>query len=235
MRHRWLGVIALALPTVLAAQDGTGPYARIAVLRPHDGQTTEFEAGYLRHLGWHRKAGDPWTWYGYSIWAGDRYRWFVYASFGHSATSFDSLVSPADDERDNLLNVEPHVEWVTNGLYEFLPILSHGTGEPASTPRLEYTAVDLLPGAETAKAFERILTAAQSTLRTETLWYRLVAGGTTPRYIRLRPLTGLSAILRERGGQELPDAARALMEKVTVEIWTWRPTMGLGLGPPPRR
>jgi hypothetical protein len=235
MRHRWLGVIALALPTLLAAQIGKGPYARIAVLRPHDGQTTEFEAGYLRHLAWHQKAGDPWTWYGYSIWAGDRYRWFVYASFGHSATSFDSLVSPADDERDNVLNVEPHVEWVTNGLYEFLPSLSHGTGEPEPTPRLEYTAVDLLPGAETAEAFERVLAASRSSLKTETLWYRLVAGGTTPRYIRLRTLPGLSAILRESGRQELPDAVKPLVNKITVEIWTLRPTMGLGVGPPPRR
>lgn len=234
MRRRWLGLIALALPALLAAQE-KGPYARIAVLRPRDGQTTEFEAGYLRHLVWHQKAGDPWTWYGYSIWAGDRYRWFVYASFGHSAASFDSLVSPAEDERDNLLNVEPHVEWVTNGLYEFLPTLSHGNGEPDPTPRLEYTTVNLLPGAETAKAFERTLTAAQSSLKTETLWYRLVAGGTTPRYIRLRPLPGLSAILRESGGQQLPDAAKALVANVTVEIWTLRPTMGLGVGPPPRR
>ena len=38
--------------------------------------------------------------------------------------SLDSAVTPAEDERDNLLNVAPHVEWVTNGLYEFLPALS---------------------------------------------------------------------------------------------------------------
>ena len=32
------------------AQEETGPYARIAVLRPHDGDTVDFEAGYSRHL-----------------------------------------------------------------------------------------------------------------------------------------------------------------------------------------
>jgi hypothetical protein len=32
-----------------------------------------------------------------------------------------------------------------------------------------------------AKAFEAALTAGQSTLRDETLWYRMVAGGTAPR------------------------------------------------------
>jgi hypothetical protein len=226
MRYRWLALVVL--PTLLRAQTGKGPYARIAVLRPHDGQNVEFEAGYIRHLGWHRQAQDPWTWYGWSIWAGDRYRWFVYATFGHSATSLDSAVTPADDERDNVLNVAPHVEWVTNGLYEFLPGLSRGTGEPQSTPRLEFTSVDLEPGA--ANAFEAALTTAQSRLTGETLWYRMVAGGPSPRYVRLRPEPGLSAILWERNEQELPDAVHRLIARMTIEIWTFRPTMSLGVG-----
>lgn len=221
-------VIGLAVPSFLGAQTGRGPYARIAVLRPHDGQTVEFEAGYLRHLAWHQGARDPWTWYGWSIWAGDRYRWFVYATFNHSASSLDSAVTPAEDERDNLMNVAPHVEWVTNGLYEFLPALSSGTGEPPPTPRLEVSTVDLVPGA--ARAFEAALGSAQSRLSGETLWYRLVAGGPSPRYVRLRPQPGLSAILWERNEQELPDAANRLVAKTTVEIWTLRPAMSLGLG-----
>src|SRR5688500_13267862 len=96
-----------------------GPYARIAVLRPHDGHTVDFEAGYVRHLAWHQQARDPWVWYGWSVWAGERQRWFVYASFGHSAASLDSPVAPAEDERDNVLNVAPHAEFVGNALYEY--------------------------------------------------------------------------------------------------------------------
>jgi hypothetical protein len=228
----WLGLVAAAVPAMLGAQTGRGPYARIAVLRPLDGQTTEFEAGYIRHLGWHKQAGDPWAWYGYSIWAGRRYRWFVYATFGHSAASFDSVVNPADDERDNLVNVAPHVEWVQNELYEFLPALSRGSGEPQPTARLEYSAVDLLSGA--GKAFEAALTAAQSKLTGETLWYRMVAGGDTPRYVRLRPAAGIGVALEGRPGQELPEAISKLIARTTVEIWTLRPTMSLGLGAPAR-
>jgi hypothetical protein len=232
MRRCWLGMVGAVLPALLAAQTGRGSFARIAVLRPHDGQTVEFEAGYLRHLEWHRQARDPWTWYGWSIWAGDRYRWFVYATFGHSAASLDSAVTPAEDERDNVLNVAPHVEWVENGLYEYLPIVSRGSGEPPPTARLEFTVVDLVPGAESGKAFERALTAVQSSLKTETLWYRMVAGGTTPRYVRLRPVPGLSAILTGSREQALPDDATPLIARTKVEIWTLRPTMSLGLGPP---
>src|SRR5262245_9559820 len=179
MKHRWIWIICAALSIFHVAQTGRGPeaqtgqssdaqnkrgpYARIAFLRPHDGRTVDFEAGYIRHLQWHKQAGDTWVWYGWKIWAGERQRWFVYATFGRSAASLDNPVSPAEDERDNILNVIPHCEFTGNGLYEYLPALSHGTGEPQPTARLEFTTVDLAPGA--AKAFEAALSASQSTLQ----------------------------------------------------------------------
>jgi hypothetical protein len=233
MKHWWVALFGVLLPGLLAAQTGRGPYARIAVLRPHDGKMVEFEAGYVRHLEWHKRARDPWVWYGWSIWAGDRYRWFVYATFGRSAGSLDSAVTPAEDERDNVLNVAPHVEWVENALYEYLPGLSRGTGEPQPAARLEFTTIELVPGAGTARAFEAALSAGRSRLAGETLWYRMVAGGAAPRYVRLRPQPGLSAVLERRSGQELPEAANRLIAKTTVEIWTLRPTMSLGLGSTP--
>src|SRR5262249_37210873 len=151
----------------LGAESG-GPFARIAVLRPHDGDTVDFEAGYIRHLDWHRQAGDKWVWYGWTVTYGDRQRWFVYASFGHAATDFDNPVSPADDERDNIVNVTPHAEFTGNAMYEFLPELSRGTGQPQPTPRLELTTFELAPNA--APAFEKALRAAQPALQRETLW-----------------------------------------------------------------
>jgi hypothetical protein len=234
MKHRWLGVVGILLPTLLfaqtVAQTNRGPYARIAILRPHDGDTVDFEAGYIRHLAWHQQAKDTWVWYGWTIWAGERQRWFVYATFGHSAASLDSPVAPAEDERDNILNVAPHVEYMGNALYEYLPGQSRGTGEPQPTARLEFTTVDLVAG--TAKAFEAALSANQSTLQGETLWYRMVAGGAATRYVRLRPRPSLSAVLDGRNEQALPDGVNRLIAKATVEILTLRPTMSLGLGSP---
>ena len=141
-------------------------------------------------------------------------------------------MSPADDERDNLLNVAPHVEWVTNGLYQFLPGLSRGTGEPQPTARLECTRSICCPA--TAKAFEAALSAGQSKLRGEVLWYRMVAGGTTPRYVRLRPQAGLAAVLDGAQDQGLPEGVTRLIGRLRVEIWTLRPTMSLGLESPAR-
>jgi len=255
MMHRWRGIVGTVLligtvfPARLVAQtergstsaeasafaeasaDKTadGPYARIAILRPHDGDTVDFEAGYVRHLEWHRQARDSWVWYGWNVTFGERQRWFVYASFGHSAASLDSSVAPAEDERDNILNVTPHAQYLGNALYEYLPGLSRGTGVPSPTARLEFMTVDLRPGAE--GAFEAALSARQPTLQGETLWYRMAAGGTAPRYVRLRPRPNLSAILDGRSEQTLPDKVSDSIAKTTVEILNLRPTMSYGLSP----
>src|SRR5579871_203363 len=218
--------------TAPAKLQGTGPYARIAVLRPHEGQTVDFEAGYIRHLEWHRQAKDPWVWYGWSIWAGERQRWFVYATFGHSAASLDNPVSPLDDERDNVLNVVPHAEFVGNALYEYLPALSRGDDVPQQAARIEFTTVDLAPGA--SPAFESALTAEQAKLEGQTLWYRMVAGGASPRYVRLRPRPNLAAILEGRNSQALPEKISSLIAKMSVEILNLRPAMSFGIGGPGR-
>ena len=234
MMNRWpalvaAGLVAALWPAGLAAQTEKGPYARIAILRPHNGDTVDFEAGYLRHLEFHHQARDTWGWYGWSIWAGDRQRWFVYATFGHSAASLDNPVPAAEDERDNVANVTPHAEFAGNALYEFLPALSRGTGVPTPTPRVEFTTVDLNPGA--GKAFETALGAGLPTPQGETLWYRMVAGGPAPRYVRLRPRPSLASVIQGLGEQALPDKVEHLVVKTTVEILNFRPTMSYRVAP----
>jgi len=228
MQPRILALLCIApLSAHLPAQTEAGPYARIAVLRPHDGKTVDFEAGYIRHLDWHRKAQDKSVWYGWNVWAGERQRWFVYATFGHSAASLGNPVQPAEDERDNVVNVTPHVQFVENGVYEYLPALSRGDEVPRPTGRVELTTVQLGPGSE--KDFEAALAARRAALKGETLWYRMIAGGPAPRYVRLRPLPSLAAILDAQEEQRLPDAAQRAIVKTTVEILALRPTLSYGL------
>ena len=205
-----------------------GRYARIAVLRPHDGKTVDFESGYMRHLDWHRQAGDKWGWYGWTITFGDRQRWFVYATFGHPVDDFDNAVSPADDERDNVLNVVPHAEFAGNALFEFLPAFSRGTGVPQPATRVEMTTCEVVAGGQAE--FEAALAGMQSALTDETLWYRLVAGGTDTRYVRLRPRPSIAAIVTSRIDPAWPQSVRALITSVRVEILTLRPAMSLGIG-----
>src|SRR6266852_1778333 len=148
MRHRTLWtVLLIVLAARAVAQTEPGPYARIAILRPNDGQTVDLEAGYIRHLDWHRQAGDTFRWYTYAVWAStERQRWLIYATFGHTAAGLSNPVSPAEDERDNLINVLPHAQFLGNAVYEFLPGLSRGNGVPTPTLRAEYTTVELHRG-----------------------------------------------------------------------------------------
>ncbi|HEY7160416.1 MAG TPA: hypothetical protein VH815_04120 [Acidobacteriota bacterium] len=229
MKLRWIALLLIALPINLIAQSERGPFARIAVLRPNDGKTVDFESGYIRHLEWHRQAKDSWAWFGWNIWAGERQRWFVYATFGHTAASFDNPVNPIEDERDTIINVIPNCQFVENGIYEYLPQLSRGTGEPTPTPRVEFTTVTLKPDAE--KTFENALAAQQSKLQTETLWYRMIAGGSTPRYVRLRPRQSLSEIIDGRNEQGFDDQINKMIEKITIEILNLKPSMSYGVTP----
>jgi hypothetical protein len=52
-------------------------------------------------------------------------------------------------------NGAPHVEYLGNAFYEYLSRLSRGSGEPQPDAKLEFTTVDLMPGA--AKSFESAL------------------------------------------------------------------------------
>jgi hypothetical protein len=226
------GVVTTLLFTAVSsipvnAQNENGPYARIGVLLPHDGDTVDFEAGYIRHLGWHRQAGDRWVWYGWTISVGERQRGFVYATFGHSAAGLDNPVSPPEDERDTIPNITPHAHFLSSGIYEFLPALSRGTGVPQPTTRVEFTTVELNAGA--AKGFEAVLESEKPRLQGETLWYRMIAGGKAPCYVRLRPRPNYSAILESEQEQALPDTVKGLIAKTMVEILTLRPTMSYGL------
>ena len=238
MRQRWLVIVGTALPTLLVAQTARSPetqrergqYARIAIMRALDGHSVELEAAYIRHLEWHRQAKDTFNWYSYSVWAStERQRWIIYATFGHTAAELSNPVSPAEDERDNLINVLPHAQFLGNGVYEFLPALSRGNGVPTPTLRAEYTTVELNYGS--GKAFEAALAGEQSKRQGETLWYRLVVGGNTPRYVRLRPRASLASILDESADQALPDKVNGLISRMTVETLNLRPDMLVNVTP----
>jgi hypothetical protein len=232
-----VGVIFGALlPTVAISQttpnsQAIGPYATIGMMRAVDeSHAVDLEAGYIRHLEWHRQVKDPFNWYSYSIVAStERQRWIIYATFGHTAAELSNPVSPAEDWRDATINLLPHLQFVGSTVYEFLPGLSRGNGLPTPTPNAEYTTVELNYGS--GPAFEAAISAEQSKLHEETLWYRLVEGGTMPRYVRLRPRATLANLLEQRTEQALPQTVSGLVTKINVEVLKLRPNMLVNVTP----
>lgn len=103
MKHKILTIILLS-GTVLA-QDNR--IAQFAVWEPKEAQAFAFQRGYQQHILWHKKAGDPWEWYGWYFASGPRIGNFMEATFSHAWSDFDSPVSPAEDNADSQQNVEP--------------------------------------------------------------------------------------------------------------------------------
>lgn len=233
-RGKWLLLVSLAIAGISApakAEYEFGPFARIAMLRPHDTQIFAWEQGYIRHLQWHANNKETYNWYGFNLWSSGHQRRFVYATFGHSARSLSNPIDPAEDERDTTVNIIPYVEFLDNSLYEFLPRASQGNGIPTPLSRTEFTTVELKPGMESR--FESALYAERARLRSETLWFRLISGGKVPRYVRLRPKKDLEALFQDRANSALPLSTAGLIDNQKVEILSFRPTMSLNV-PLPR-
>jgi hypothetical protein len=217
--------LPLTRPPLSAAQQAPAEYARISLLRPHDGQTAEFEAGYKRHLDWHRAAGDSWTWLGWSFVAGERVGWFLDATFAHTPEALGAAVAPAEDAADNARNVHPHAEVISHGVYRFLPHLSRGGPQPAPGPLLELTTVTVRPGRE--GEFERLAGRIAARAPDPAYgWYRLVSGGRQGTYLLLRPLASVAEAARstpfldgvayEKDLARLADVAAGIQQEVLL-------------------
>lgn len=104
----YLSAIVLAFlchvsPAMAQQVSPTGPFARIVVLEPKPGQRDAFVAGYERHIEWHRRENDPWTWYGWSFVLGERIEWTALSTARSRtcetnccATSRRSAITPDD-------------------------------------------------------------------------------------------------------------------------------------------
>jgi hypothetical protein len=224
MKRLLLIVLAtvLLLPSLLAAQTGKGPYLVLGVLRRLEGHDFAFDAGVEHHWQWHREHRDPYVWYAWNIRFGQRVGGLVFATFNHSATSLDSAISPTEDAADWRVSGAPHSEFTNLEAYRYLADLSRGAGDPGPARLLEFTMVEVQPGS--ASAFEARLKAGQPSLKEETLWYRLVAGGSVPRYLRLRSRPRLSAVLENADDQVLAGAG-SMISRVSVELLVSQPTL----------
>ncbi|HEU5292453.1 MAG TPA: hypothetical protein VFU05_17520, partial [Cyclobacteriaceae bacterium] len=125
------------------------------------------------------------------------------------------------------INVVPQATFAGNWMYEFLPALSSGTGVPRATPRVELITVDLNPGE--GVAFETALKKANATSKGEILWFRMVAGASAPRYLRMRTVSNMEELLSQQSDHAIPDNTKGIIREMTIEILALRPNMSLGI------
>lgn len=133
--------------------------ARLVVWQPKPGMARDFEEGYKRHLEWHRKNNDPWTWHGWMIASGERDGYFMDGTFSHRWTDLDSPVSPAADGADNDLNTVPYADVRSAATYE--SVLGEVTTQLLTSTLLTLYHFDLVPGAHAE--FESLISAGLRT------------------------------------------------------------------------
>lgn len=226
----------LSLPTldstvVLAGQSPPdaepGPYARIVVIEPKPGQAEAFEAGYERHIRWHREQQDPWTWYGWSFVFGERLGLFMDGTFGHAARDFDAAVQPAADAADNARNVTPHANFLSHAVYQRLDAFSNGAPLPDTSPFLALTTYAVAPGREWE--FEAVLRGCRARADDARFtWFKLRIGGTHAQYLLFRPAESLAAAagLKEFCGTAMAhQSGEGGVENVRSELLRYRPTL----------
>ncbi len=218
MFHRFAMAIVTAaplfVPHVGAAQGfgaapTAGPYARLVVIEPRPEQREAFEAGYRRHLEWHRSRQDTWTWHGWSFVLGERLGLFMDGTFGHAPGNFDRAVDPAGDAADNAANVAPYADFLSHGVYRRLDSLSTRPDLPDTSRFLALATYWVRPGFEAR--FEAAIASTHAHLAQlphppPYAWFRLAIGGSQPEYLLFRPASSWAA------AAELPDFFAALDE-----------------------
>lgn len=213
----WLAALALFSISINGlAQEKPGAYARIVTISPHPGKDAEFAAGYERHIQWHKNNKDPWTWYGWTVVLGPRLGYFMDGTFGHKAQDFDNAIKPAEDVADNNLNVAPHADFTSHGIYERLDRLGKGRILPDTSAFLILNSYQVAAGEESR--FEHSIAGLEESGFTV---YRLRAGGNESRYLLFR------------AGDHFSDAAtikgvkfeRGVVESMTSEVFRYRPSM----------
>lgn len=226
MKHLLAASLLLLSAHAGAQQAPAGPYARMVVIQPKPGQGAAFEQGYQRHLEWHRKAADRWTWHGWSFVLGERLGMFMDGTFGHAAANFDAAVQPAADAADNALNVTPHADFLSHGLFRRLETASVGAALPDTSPFLAMTTYSVAPG--DVVAFERQLTAratrpAGAGGAERFSWYKLQIGGEGAQYVLMRAAPSFAA------AADLPDVLPVgtgpMLRGIRTELLRYRSDM----------
>lgn len=233
-----------ATPT--ATTRNTGDAAHLFGYIPKPGMEAQFDAGYRKHLEWHRAHRDPLVWYGWYVTHGPRMGTFIDGSFGAPFAAFDQRVSPADDAKDNERTFLPYAQPVFRSVYRVRRDLSTATPLEQWTPTalLEVHTYRVKPGK--AYQFEQIakrvrtVTAANHAKGIHT-WYEGVGGTGTKEYVLMVAREGfaaydtgpadlesvLSTIEDATARRELLSGYAAAIDEIGSEIWRYRSDLSL--------
>lgn len=180
-------VFVLVFSHSIVAQE-RGPLADIEIVRVKPGLEEKFEAVQKIHWQWHKRQGDKWSWFVWTIESGDNIGAYVVASFGRSWTELDrefEILAPTPNPE---ADTGPFHQSVQEGYYIFRNDLDSSVDMTNPSPFASFTKV--IVKADSVADFEaglkNVHTLATSLGLGEVAggrWYELKNGGDWPQFL----------------------------------------------------
>jgi hypothetical protein len=230
------GVAGLLALTVLpaVAQEGSN-MARVYVTVPKPGMTKQYEEGRKRHMEWHRKQNDAWTWEIWQVITGEGTGAYLSISSGHSWKDFDDWDQKLEegDTADGAVNMQPYLAATTASIWEYLPKVSRPPEGNVPSKMSEVIHFMVKPEAESDfnDAMAKINDAINKTnWPSHYLFYALENGGEGPHIALVlphnnwadmaEPDVSFTAMLEKGLGRHDAEAVLRTLNKSVRRQWT---------------
>lgn len=185
-------ILTLAVGAPAVGQEKPGTIAQVVVTRAKAGMAKQYQEGRKRHMAWHKRQNDPWSWHTWEAIAGPYTGSFVSISFGHHWKDLDTWEAQygQGDLADVELNLNPYAEATTVAFYDFLADVSRPPAGQGHAKMSEVVHFLLKPdkAAEFRHAVRRAHEAIGKTnWPVSYLWYELWNGGEGPQFVLVLP------------------------------------------------
>lgn len=236
--RRLATVIAILtfMPMSGQAQETTGGF--LFSYSPHPEEREAFEAGYRRHLDWHRTRADSLPWFGWDVLAGPRLGMFIDGTFGMQFAALDERVDPRGDAADAATTFQPHAEPSGRELVLLRRDLSTATpledGAPSRFVQVVRFRVSPAEIGRAAHAFNRLRGKAEALALLPYTVYEVLAGA-SPGFLLMVWRDGLGtfdatdrnpeAALREYFAEAETGVPTPIDADVASEVWMFRPDL----------
>lgn len=177
----------LALPAL--GQEGRGTVVVIHCLDPQPGAGTRLEEGMKRHIDWHRRQKDSWTWATWTVMTGPESDRLCTGSFDHKWEDFDKpSVSPQADAADAALNLSPSTKKHEASFWARLDAISRPPAQPAAMSSVVFFQARFGMDDEFNSIIGEFHKAIEKTqMPWKYTWYALASGGDGGTYALVLP------------------------------------------------
>lgn len=197
---RKIAVVLLAVFVVCAgltalAQDKSVNVGWVysTVVKP--GMTKQYEEGRKRHMEWHKKQNDTWSWEVWQVETGEHVGNYLSITFGHTYADLDTWEQKlgAADVADGEVNMAPYTAGGSASIWNYMKEASRPLADNKPPKMAEVSHFILKPGKESD--FEDAVKKTNDAINKANWpphygWYSLVDGGEQPHYVLVYFMNG---------------------------------------------